>query len=400
MLSVDRKALLAALETLKTVAPAKSGIPVLSNVSLASDGTSLKLSATDLYRSAWVTLPGDGHGTWSRAVDLRVALDRAKRFRNGHCTIGPASGGAESLTALCLSEGPREFTVRGVDPSDTPPLPSDDKALPIVTIEASTLAACLDRVLYAVSPDMTRPHLNSVRFEVTRERLRLVATDGHRLALFDAKIEGAPAHPPACACCTEKGAEGPVFLLSLEAVTALRSLCGGKKGRSSETVALSKAGSHVFAKSRGVTLAFRQVEAGFPPYQQVIPASSVRTVTVARALLAEVIEAIGPCADKRMGAVVLTLVGDSLTVTGQDPDVGKATEVLPVTRTGQEGDFTIGVNYRYLADALSVVSDDTVAIELSSVLDPIVMRTSEGGVNVVMPVRPEGPAPKKGKGRR
>lgn len=376
MLSVDRKALLAALETLKTVAPAKSGIPVLSHVSLASDGTSLKLSATDLYRSAWVTVPGDGVGTWSRSVDLRLALDRAKRFRNGHCTIGPAQGGAESLTALCLSEGPRTFKVVGVDPSDAPPLPTEDKARPVLTIGASVLASAIERVIHAVSPDQTRPHLNAIRFEVTwGGNLRLVATDGHRLSLWDT-------------ACT--GESEQTFLLSLDAVTSLRSLVaskGKRKGAPDESVAMTANDGTVFVKARGVTLALRKVDATFPPYAQVIPATSTRTVTCDRALLAEVIAAIGACASERTGGVKLTLAGDTLRVHTSDPDEGEASETMPVTGGKKGAPFTIGVNHAYLRDALGVSTGDTVTIGVSGELDPIVIRPPEGGITVVMPMR-------------
>lgn len=393
MLSVDRKALLAALETLKTITPKSGTLPVLSNVQLSAEGGALRLAATDLYRAAWLTLPGDGSGTWSRAVDLRTTLDRAKRFRNGHCSIGP-----EGTNELSLTEGPRAFKMRGMDPADMPPMPSEDKASPVVTLDDATLAAALDRVLYAVSTDETRPHLNSVRFEVTATRLRLVSTDGHRLALWDTAVEAAPSRFPLIEDGQRKGEI--TFLLALDGCTALRSMVAPKKGRASSPVSIATDGKTVFAKVRGVTLALRIVQAPFPPYAQVIPAHSERTVTCDRALLAEVVDAIGGCAPAHTGRIELTVDGKTLRVHTRDSQTeSEANETIPVTVTGQgtlakrgvqaAGTFTIGVNAVYLKSALAEMTGDTVAIGLSGHLDPIVIRPPEGGVTVVMPMRPE-----------
>jgi DNA polymerase-3 subunit beta len=379
MLSVDRKALLAALETLKTIAPKGATMPVLSHVQLAAEGGALRLSATDLYRAAWVTIPGDGSGQWQRAVDLRVALDRAKRFRNGHCTLSP-----DGATVLALTEGPRSFRVPGMDPTDCPPMPSETDAKPLATIGDAELCAALDRVLYAASSDQTRAHLNSIRVEVHPKSIRFVSTDGHRLSLWDLDVDTGLGH-------------SVEFLIALDGAEALRALAAPKKGRKADPVVLSHDDKTVFARVRGVTLALRKVNATFPPYTQVIPQASARTVTCDRALLAEVVTAIGACASERTGGITLTVTGDALRVHTHDADTGEATETMPVKVTGPgtlhkrgvspSGPFSIGVNSLYLKQALAEMSEETVSIGMSGELDPIVIRGKEGGVVVVMPMR-------------
>jgi DNA polymerase-3 subunit beta len=382
-MQVDRKALLAALETLKTITPKGSTIPALSHVQLAAEGGSLKLAATDLYRAAWVTIPGDGSGQWARSVDLRTALDRAKRFRNGHCELS-----AEGATVLSLTEGPRAFRVPGMDPEQCPPMPSEADAKALATVGDAALCAALDRVLYAVSRDQTREHLNSVRVEIHPKSIRLVSTDGHRLAMWDLDVD---THVP-------QGLSACHFLVSLDGCEALRALCAPKKGRKPDPVVLTHDVKTVFARVRGVTLALRKVDAQFPPYAQVIPASSERTVTCDRALLAEVIGAIGGCASDRTSGITLSLTGEgTLRVHAQDPDKGEASETMAVTIAGpahalgkrgeNAGPFSIGVNATYLTDALAECTEKTVAIGFSTALDPIVIRPTEGGVIVVMPMR-------------
>jgi DNA polymerase-3 subunit beta len=373
MLSVDRKALLAALETLKTIAPKSGTMPVLSHVQLAAEGGALRLSATDLYRAAWVTIPGDGSGQWARAVDLRVALDRAKRFRNGHCTLAP-----DGANVLALTEGPRSFRVPGMDPTDCPPMPSETDAKPLATIGDAALCTALDRVLYAASSDQTRAHLNSVRFEVHPKSIRLVSTDGHRLSLLDVDVDTGLGH-------------SVEFLIALDGAEALRSLAAPKKGRKADPVVLTHDAKTVFARVRGVTLALRKVDAMFPPYTQVIPKASARTLTCDRALLAEVVTAIGACAPDATGGIRLSVEGAkggaSLRVHTSDMKAGEATETMPVTLTGAKGPMTIGVNSVYLQEALAEMTEETVSIAMSGELDPIVIRGKEGGVVVVMPMR-------------
>jgi DNA polymerase-3 subunit beta len=179
------------------------------------------------------------------------------------------------------------------------------------------------------------------------------------------------------------------FQIALDGATALRSLVGKKAGKAKgrDPVALSRGGSHVFAKARGVTLALRCVEAQFPPYSQVIPASSAQIVTCNRALLAEVVDAIGPCANARTGALTLSLSGTRLTVATHAATEGEAREALDVTRKGSRSDFAIGVNFRYLKDALASIDEGEVTLSFSDALDPIVLRAKDGSVNVVMPFR-------------
>jgi DNA polymerase III sliding clamp (beta) subunit (PCNA family) len=189
------------------------------------------------------------------------------------------------------------------------------------------------------------------------------------------------------------------FLIALDGAEALRALCVPKKGRKVvDPVVLTHDVKTVFARVRGVTLALHKVDAMFPPYKQVIPAHSERTVTVARALLAEVVDAIGACASDRTSGITLSLQdGETLCVHAHDPDKGEASETMAVKVTGplhavgkhgeNTGPFAIGINATYLTEALAECTSETVSLGLSGHLDPIVIRAEEGGVNVVMPMR-------------
>jgi DNA polymerase-3 subunit beta len=134
------------------------------------------------------------------------------------------------------------------------------------------------------------------------------------------------------------------------------------------------------------TLVSKLIESEFPPYDQVIPASSDRKVVISRVPFLEALRRVSIVSSDRTLGVKFVLSEGSLEIVTNNPSVGEGSEQIDVNYEGDE--LEIGFNARYFIDILSVLDDDEVNLELSGTLDPVIVKDPTGTfVGVVMPMR-------------
>ncbi|RYE90575.1 MAG: DNA polymerase III subunit beta, partial [Myxococcales bacterium] len=255
---------------------------------------------------------------------------------------------------------------------------------------AELLRRLIGHTRFSISPDDTRPNLNSAMFEWNESRIRMVTTDGHRLSKMEATIEGVP------------GATASL-LLPLKAISELEKLAdeamaegkhaGAEAG--TPTVTLIPSDSNAFFEVAGGLFSVKLVEAQFPSYKKVIPESSSRMARIPAAAFADSLRAVSLAANDRTGGIRLTLAPGTLRITSESPESGEGVDELPMDYQGSE--ITIGFNAKYFQDVLAAVKDDgdEVLLGLSGELDPAVLRPAFGEeaakkydfVAVVMPMR-------------
>jgi DNA polymerase-3 subunit beta len=182
------------------------------------------------------------------------------------------------------------------------------------------------------------------------------------------------------------------LLVPAKGIHELKRLLDEAKGEKRDgdnvpTVAIGQSGSNVFLRREGTLMAVKLVEASFPAYQQVIPASSDRSARVSRSGLLDALRAVSLVSSDRTSGVKLQFTASKLTISSENPDVGAGTDEIDADLTGDP--LTIGFNSRYLIDVLGALSTDEVLLELSGELDPGVVRpaNSDEFVGVIMPMR-------------
>jgi len=253
-----------------------------------------------------------------------------------------------------------------------PELPSHAQ-IRTFTMPAKRLVQMIDRSIFCVSTDDNRHNLSGVFCEARDgNTLRMVATDGHRLALsegvFEEKIP------------LEQGVIVP--RKGFQELKRVLSDAGDV-----ESVELGFSGTNGLIKAGNVTLSTRLVEGLFPDYEQVIPKNSTKTVKIARQALSEGLRRVSLLAQSRAHGVRLQLQEGSIEFLAEDPEQGTASEVMEADYSGEP--LAIGFNARYILEVLSHIQDDGVIFELSDDLSPGVIKPlKEGGfVAVVMPMR-------------
>jgi DNA polymerase-3 subunit beta len=355
------------------VADKKSTMPVLGNVLLEVDGPdSLRLAATDLNLAVTGKVAAEVGKGGSIAVGARDLFERVKMMPDGQLTIVTNDGSGATLRA---SSSARRYTLHGIPGEEFPAIPQPDASAPTLTLGADLLSTLMARTHFSISTDDTRLHLNSALFEWDGSRVRMVTTDGHRLSKMELAAPGKPATAH--------------MLIPLKGISELRRLCDEVKadaGPAAE-IGLIQSGPNAFFRLPGLQFSVKLVDAQFPPYQQVIPQSTERSVMVSRLALSDALRAVSIAASDRTGGVKLTLADGTMRFASESPDSGEGFDEIPVDYKGAE--LTIGFNARYFLDVLGALDVENVEIGTGGELDPVVLKAagSTDYLAVVMPMR-------------
>lgn len=373
-LVIPKKDLLRLVARCQGVADKKSAMPALANVLLAAEGNTLRVAATDLYLSVSGQTHAEIATSGSVAVPAKDLLERVKAMPDGPVQIIATEGAQTTLKAV---GSPRRYTLHGIPGGEFPQLPKPAPDAPSLSLPAELLSLLIARTHFSISTDETRPHVNSGLFEWVGDRVRLVSTDGHRLSKMEATVAGSSATA--------------TMLIPLKAIVELRRLADEAKGeKDGPLVTITQSGPNAFFTIAGMSFSVKLVDAQFPPYQQVIPQLSDRSVRAPRTPFSEALRAVSLAASDRTGGVKLSVAPGTLRITSESPESGNGFDELSVDYNGPE--VTIGFNAKYFLDVLAAIDEEEIVLGISGELDPAVLRpateaSDQSYVAVIMPMR-------------
>lgn len=373
-LVIAKKDLLRLVARCQGVADKKSAMPALANILLVAEGNAVRVSATDLYLGVTGQTHAEIKTGGSVAIPAKDLLERVKAMPDGPIQITTTEGAQTSLKAV---GSPRRYTLPGLPGAEFPQLPVPAVDAPSLELPADLLALLIARTHFSISTDETRAHVNSALFEWAGERVRMVTTDGHRLSKMEATVTGSSATA--------------TMLIPLKAIVELRRLAEESRGeKETPMVGITQSGPNAFFSIAGMVFSVKLVDAQFPPYNQVIPAMTERSIRAPRAVFADALRAIALAANDRTGGVKLSVAPNTLRITSESPDTGNGFDEVSVDYTGPE--VTIGFNAKYFNDVLSAIDDEEVLLGISGELDPAVIRpgtesSQQSYIAVVMPMR-------------
>lgn len=373
-LVIPKKDLLRLVARCQGVADKKSAMPALANVLLAAEGNTLRVAATDLYLSVSGQTHAEIATAGSVAVPAKDLLERIKAMPDGPVQVIATEGAQTTLKAV---GSPRRYTLHGIPGGEFPQLPKPTPDAPSLQLPVELLGLLISRTHFSISSDETRPHVNSGLFEWVGDRVRIVSTDGHRLSKMEATVTGTSATA--------------TMLIPLKAITELRRLADEAKAeKDAATVTITQSGPNAFFTVAGMQFSVKLVDAQFPPYQQVIPQLSDRSVRAPRLAFADALRAVSLAASDRTGGVKLSVAPGTLRITSESPESGNGFDELSVDYTGPE--VTIGFNAKYFLDVLAAIDDEEIVLGISGELDPAVLRpgtesSDQSYVAVIMPMR-------------
>ena len=357
----EKEPLLKAIQTLQNVISVKATLPILSNFLIETQKGKIHMAATDLDVGISLNLPVEIIEEGSITVPAKRFSDIIRDLPQGQVNITVRKNNSISIEAeRCF------FKLMGLPKEEFPKLPKLHEKESI-TLNQQLLKNMLNLTFFAVSRDETRYILNGVLFVAKGKSIRLVATDGRRLALI------------------EKGLEFPVefkkeVIIPTKAIHELtRNL--GDEG----LVKITFSENQISFQFENTTIISRLIEGQFPNYEQAIPKGNKCKIVIDREKFLWAAKRVSILTSPDSQSIKLDLFKDKLIFSKNSPDMGEAKEEIDIEHKGEE--FSVGFNPQYLIDALKNLKDQDVSLELTGPESPGVIRAQQDYVYIVLPMQ-------------
>lgn len=368
--SITQKELQAALQHLSKATPARSTIPILSNVLFTTENGHLVLRTTDLEITMVTTLEAKINESGSVAIDHRTLMDISNAM-------------PETTLRFVVSDDFKvnietdfgRYDISGISSEEFPSLPEVDNKKE-VSLRSETLWRLIDKTIFSLSRDELKPALTGVLLEIGENNISAIATDGHRLAVCSRSDY------------SSRGYIGEV-IIPRKFLSLLPQYLS-----SHDEVILWVGDNHVTISFENMTIFSRIVEERYPDYQSVIPQDNDKTAKIGRTEFLSSVKRIAIFSNKSTRQISLRLTQDRGTITTEDPEsASKAQEEIPIEYSGE--DIVIGYNANYLGDMLSHIDTENVLIKLKTPISAGLILPEEQIENeeltmLLMPMRTSG----------
>lgn len=357
------------LHQVQGVVERRSPQPILAHVLIEPEEKGVALSATDMeigFRGHVDAIVKKPVGITANA---RKLYEIVREVTSDEVTLRSVTDGWIEVLA-----GRSKFKVVSLPPNDFPELPLRNPPATgsVMRVATGTLREMIDRTIFAVSTDETRHNLSGVYMESAGDgALRMVATDGHRLAKIDRSLAGV------------KIATG--VIMPRKGLAELRKILDESDAAE---LGLSIGGRDLRVDIAGVSFSMRLIEGEFPNYGQVIPEETTRKAMVQRDDLMAALRRTSLLASERSHGVRVGFAPGCVTLSASNPEQGEASEDIEASYGGEA--VNIGFNARYLIDVLAVhAPGDTIEIGITDEVGPGVLRGSQDPdyTYVLMPMR-------------
>jgi DNA polymerase III subunit beta len=366
-LTITREQLQEGLVAVAASIPAKTTLPILSNILLEATRDGIRLSGTDLDIAVSTVVSASVDQEGAITLPARKLVEIVRELPNA--AIRLTAAGEQRVTIEC---GRSKFRLLGLPREEFP-------AFPGVKFDGGWKAASQDlqklisHVAFAASTEESRPILNGVLWELKPDRMRMVATNGHRLARMDI-----PASPAAAS-------EQAELIVPPKALEQIRRLFG-----SDEEVEIARSENHLGFRSATTQVFTRLIEGPYPNYEQVIPRENDKAATADKAALTAALRRMSIVASDQTHRIRMAFANGSCKLSVQTPDLGEAQEELGVSYEGDP--LEIGFNAAYLLEILKYIPTDEVrmtfkAPERAATCEPVGWDDPASYLTLVMPLR-------------
>ncbi len=363
-LTISREKLQEALVAVSAAVPSKTTLPVLGNLLLETTDRGVRISGTDLDISVSMEVAADVETGGGITVPARKLSEIVREL-----PPSPVKLSAMGEQRIVLECGKSKFKLLGLPKDEFPAFPSVDFKS-AWRVKSGQLQQLISHTAFAVSVEESRPILNGVLWEVREDTLRMVATNGHRLAKMEQPFEG--------------GTKAD-FIIPPKALEQVRKLFPAD-----EELEIARGENHLAFRSPFVSVYTRLIEGPYPPYDQVIPRDNDRLATIDKAELLSALKRMSVVASDQTHRVKLSFNSAILKFSVQTPDLGEGQDEIPVRYEGDPMD--IGFNGVYLLEILRYMPTEQIRFTLkhperAATIEPEAWADSGKYMCLVMPLR-------------
>jgi len=371
-IQVSKERLDRSLGILKHALDRRVTLPILQHVLLEVDGKEMVLKATDMELAFEATLPVEGQGHRTVAIPGKKFIETVKAYPDGVLTMEwPENSNRLWLRAKGFN------TEHNLQPGEGfPELPTPSPSLPKVKLSVALLRKAIHLGALAASRDATKPTLSAVLLHLSKRFLRLVSTDGFRLAVVELPVE--------------TGLAEDVRLIVPRRALDLIPSAVSEDGE----VQLAWDSTTLYVEHPGLKFSARLVTGNYPAYEKVLPSELPKRVVLDREDFLRTLRIVGLKKDDYNKNVRLFFEFPNLKVVFQHPDEGVNQGTLSFT--GEETPFELAFNIDYLTELLERLPGDEVEYQFKDeVGQGIFMSPSLEDATfryILMPVRFASPA--------
>ncbi len=368
--NIKRDLLLGGIQKTLGIVEKKTTMPILSNLLIRTEQNRIKIIATDRE----IGLVADYEAEIIREGDITLSarkLHEMVREIRGEM-IHVSKDERDMVILTCKKE---MYRLPGI-PADDYPVVADQEGLPMNKIKGSMLREMIRKTAFAMSVDEMRKNLNGVFLETERSGgnllIRMVATDGHRLAMMKMDVGEEDF------LIMEKG-----VIIPRKGLGEIRRLVEDVPG----DVFIGIRQGMCMIKTDHVLLKVSLVDGEYPDYKRVIPSEKGIMMGVQKDEFLHSLRRMSVISSERYNGVILTLSNGKVVLNSTNPDVGEAKDEIEVSYEGEER--SVGYNVTYLADAIEVIDEERVDLEIGVAMKPAVIRAvgNENYYCIVMPLK-------------
>lgn len=360
--NTTKDAFLKGLQTVQTAISSKSSLPILSNILVEAMDDKLILTTTDLDIGITSTMPIKPSITGSITIPAKKFIDIIKELPDK----AEISISVKKNNMVNIDCDKNTFKVMGLPKEEFPQIP-EFKNKDVIVLEQPKLKKMLRMTAFAISHDETRYVLNGVLFVVKPSCLRLVATDGRRLAMIEEKMQ------------LPKTMERK-FIVPTKAVNELDKIL-----QDAGDVKITLGENQILFDAGQTQLVSRLIEGEFPNYEQVIPKEIKDKIAFSRDTFLSAIKRVALFTNPDSMAVKLDLGKDKAVLSKSTPYLGEARVEVDAEYKGK--DISVGFNPDYLVDFLKNTDQDKLQFELTDAQRPGAIRIGDSYVYVVLPMQ-------------
>ncbi len=358
--------ILKALQQLTNVVERRQTLPILWNILVKAEDGVITLVATDLEVELTVKLTCEIDTDGEATIPARKWLDICKSLADGvTITIN------QSDDRVTLQAGRSRFTLSTL-PATEFPLIDEITAQTHFDLTQSKLKTVFNATHFSMAHQDVRYYLNGLMMEMTAERLRSVATDGHRLAMKDMAVDIGVNEENRQVIVPRKGIQELMRLLS---------------DSDDEKVSVIVGSNHVRLIMGDMTFTSKLIDGRFPDYRRVMPEGGNNVVLADKELLRLALVRVAILSNEKYRGIQMILKQNNLQFKAHNPEQEEAEDEVSVEYSGDE--FEIGFNATYLLDAVNAVTSDQVKIILTDSGNSCLIQASNDDSSnyVVMPMR-------------
>lgn len=362
-LTINRDVLLPALANLNGVVETRPTLAILANILVNVFPQKLRMTTTDMEVELTATIPGEFGQTGETTIPARKILDICRTLPEGaEITLS-----AESDRVNATS-GKSRFSLLSLPAQEFPQVDPGEADIRFA-ISQAVFKSLLDKTAFAMARQDVRYYLNGVLLEAQKDRLRAVATDGHRLALCDVDT-------------TIPTEEERQLIIPRKGVQELVRLVGDEEA--DMEVVMSK--NHIRIILDDLIFTSKLIDGKYPDYNRVIPELSGNPVLAEREMLKKSLSRASILSSDKYRGVKISLEQDRLKSLVHNPEQEQAEDEIDVEYAGD--DLEVGFNVSYLLDAVSIVQTEKVRLSISSPKSGCLVLPERGGEckYIVMPL--------------